>query len=79
MASGTVLAKFGCYVARWKEHKDGRWESWEEHLAFRAAPALEHSDEVWEVAKAAAAKKWKQTMKSGWEIRELWMEAPRNW
>jgi len=32
------LAKFGCYVTRWKDGKV--FESWTEHVAFRADPAL---------------------------------------
>lgn len=72
-------AKFGCYVTRWKESKGGRWESWDEHLAFRADPSVEHTDAAWDAAKAAAAKRWKQTTRSGWEVCELWMEPPHRW
>jgi hypothetical protein len=79
MPSSKSLAKFGCYVTRWKERKDGRLERREEHVAFRADPALEHSPEIWEIAKAAVAKKWKQTAKSGWQVDELWMEPPSKW
>jgi hypothetical protein len=71
------LAKFGCYVTRWKDGKV--YESWTEHVAFRADPALEHTDAVWDTAKGAAGKKWKQTAKSGWEVTELWMESPSHW
>jgi hypothetical protein len=73
------LAKFGCYVARWQEGKNGQWKSWEESLSFSADPALEHTEEAWDMAKEAAGRKWKQTTRSGWEVRELWMESPRNW
>lgn len=72
-------AKFGCYVTRWKESKGGRWESWDQHLSFRADSSVEHTRAAWDAAEAAAAKKWKQTAQSGWEVRELWMEAPHNW
>jgi len=73
------LAKFGCYVTRYKDgHADDR-NVWDEHLSFRADPALEGTAAVWAIAKMAAQKKWKQTARSGWTISELWMEAPRNW
>ena len=76
MASGNDLAKFGCYVTRWKDSKDGSRESWNEHLAFRAPAGAEHTDAAWVAAKVVAAKKWKQTTRSGWEVNELWMEPP---
>lgn len=69
-------AKFGCYVARWKWSQAGGMKSWDQLLAFVADPADEGTDAAWDAAKAAAAKKWKQTTRTGWEIRELWMEAP---
>ena len=73
------LAKFGCYVTRWKADKAGNHKSWEECLTFRADPAVEHSVGAWDAAKAVAGKKWKQTTRSGWEIVELWMEPPSRW
>ena len=79
MAGGNGLAKFGCYVTRWKESKDGRWESWDEQLAFRAPSSSEHTDAALIAAKVVAAKKWKQTTRSGWEVSELWMEPPSRW
>ena len=72
------LAKFGVGVVRWKDGKD-RWQSWEETVSFRADPALEHTDAVWDIAKVAAGKKWKQTPTSGWECTVLWMEPPSRW
>jgi hypothetical protein len=72
------LAKFGVAVVRWRDGKKG-WESWEETLAFRAESSMEHTDAVWDIAKTAAAKKWKQTPKSGWDLVELWMEPPQRW
>lgn len=73
------LAKFGCYVVRWKDSKDGRRERWEECLSFRADPAVEHGDGAWDAARLTAGKKWKQTALSGWEVVELWMEPPHRW
>jgi hypothetical protein len=69
-------AKFGCYVARWKVDRQGRTKAWDQLLTFQADSSLEDTQEAWDLAKAAAAKKWKQTTRTGWEVRELWMEPP---
>ena len=72
-------AKFGCCVRRWKELKNGRYDSREVVVSFRGDPGLEHTNAVEQLARAACAKKWKQTATSGWDIVETWMEPPHRW
>ena len=72
------LAKFGVAVVRWRDGKQG-WERWEENISFRADPALEGTDAVWTHAEGVVGKKWKKGTKQGWDLVELWMEAPHRW
>ena len=73
------MAKFGCYVRRWKEDARGQWKSWEECVTFKAESHLEGTDAVWSLAESIVGKKWKKSHKTGWDIVELWMEPPQRW
>lgn len=68
------LAKWGCYVRRWKFSKSKGHTQWMEEVKFRGDAALEHTDAAWVLAEKEVEKKWKRGPDRGWEVIELWLE-----